>query len=421
MRDIAATFEVIEDSAAICDVQRGLVSVEAARERLLDGVVPISGKQVVPLHDATGRAVAEDVRACIAMPPFDRAAVDGYAVGSGGLGPFRITARQAAGVAEGNVLRPDEAVAIFTGAAVPRGTHGVAMREVSQASGARLNLRYAAAAGEHIRRRGEDAPAGSVILTAGTLIDARHVALLAAAGFGGIAVRRRLRVAILSAGDELVEAGAPVGSSCVPDSNRPMLRALLGGSQVEIVDCGIVRDNPALIAAALLRMADCDLILATGGVAGSDTDHLLSALHDAGGQGAWMPIALKPGKPLVFGHLARARCLFLPGNPVAAMVGAMLFAQPLIARLLGRSILAPRPYPAILKHGWSRKAGRAEFAPAVIVDGAPSNQLVVDRVARAGAARLVPLAAADGLLVVGAGCGDLVAGDEVGFLPFFCS
>jgi len=413
-----ASSVVIEDSGAVCDVQQGLVSVQAALALLLQGSAPVTRTEMVRLHAASGRVVAEDVRARIAMPPFDRAAVDGFAVGAAGCGPFRVITRQPAGLAEGAALRPDEAAAIFTGAAVPGGTHGIAMREVSHAEAEILHLRFAAAAGDNIRRRGEDAAEGAVILSAGTRIHARHVALLAAAGVGAVSVYRPLRVAILSAGDELAEAGDPVGPSKVPDSNRPMLRALLGDNPIEIVDCGIVPDDRALIAAALRQVTGCDIILATGGVAGSETDHLLGALRDAGGRGDWMPIALKPGKPLVFGHLGDARCLFLPGNPVAAMVGVMLFAQPLVARLSGCAGQAPRSYKAILQNGWTRKAGRAEFAPAAIVDGASPDQLVVERIARAGAARLTPLAAADGLLVIDALSGDVAAGDRVEFIPF---
>jgi molybdopterin molybdotransferase len=393
----------------------GLVPVEAARTALLDGIVPVLDKETVPLSLAAGRVLAAPVFASFAVPPFDRSAVDGYGLAAPGTGPFLLAGSYPAGSSSPRVLLPGQAIRLLTGACVPDGVRAVAMQEGCRIDGDRQLRAPVLADGENIRRRGEDVAPGAQLLDAGVRIDPRHLALLASAGLAEVQVRRRARVAVLSSGDELLAPGALLRDAAIHDSNRPMLAALVAASGAEVVDLGLLPDRRGVIAEALAGAAGCDAIVASGGVSGSEADHLLGALRDAGGEGSWTAIALKPGKPLVFGRLGGARCLFLPGNPVAALVGALLFARPLLARLAGH---APRPLrglPARLAAGWERKAGREEFAPAMVH---PGEELFVERVGRPGSARLTPLVAADGLLRVGAGAGTLRAGDMVEFFPF---
>lgn len=398
-----------------CDLQAGVVDVETARARLLADVGPVQGVEHVSLFAAAGRVLADPVLAGSDMPPFDRAAVDGYGVGAEGPGPFQVVGYFPAGAGGLPRVGASEAVRLLTGAAVPEGVWAVAMQE-----GCRVDPWSGVAAptllqGANIRRRGEDFEAGEAVLGAGTRLDPRHLALLAAAGVGDVAVRRRPRVALLSAGDELLEPGSPHTPGAIHDSNRPMLAALLRGMGAEILDLGLLPDRRPDIAAVLESASGCDAIIASGGVSGSEADHLLGALRDAGGQGSWCAVALKPGKPLVFGGIGTARCLFLPGNPVAALVGGLLFARPLVARLAGAAHGALQPLPARLASGWDRKPGREEFAPAVL---RPGVDLVVERISKPGSARLMPLVAADGLVRVRRDEGALRAGDAVEFLPF---
>ena len=205
-------------------------------------------------------------------------------------------------------------------------------------------------------------------------------------------------------------------AAAVHDSNRPMLAALLASAGAKVVDLGLLPDDRGLVAKTLARgAAGCDAVIASGGVSGSEADHLLGALRDAGGEGTWTAVALKPGKPLVFGRLGTARCLFLPGNPVAALVGALLFARSLVDRLHGAPDRPACGLPAIAAAGWARHPGREEFAPAVVRDGVP---LSVERIGRPGSARLMPLAAADGLVRIHAEAGPVRPGDAVEFFPF---
>lgn len=422
---VAAPQPLAADAAAGCksgrDGARGLLTVEAARSRLLADAGPVAGEDELPLGGAAGRVLAAAVRAAFPLPPFDRAAVDGYGLGNGGPGPFRLLGAVPAGATGPDRVAPGEAVRLLTGARVPEGVHAVAMQEGCRLAAAGGDtLVHAAPAprpGENIRRAGEDVEEGGRLLPAGVRLDARHLALLAAAGLSAAKVRRRPRVALLSCGDELLPPGAAARDAAVHDSNRPMLGALLAAAGAEVVDLGLLPDDRPVIAGALARgAAGCDAVLASGGVSGSEADHLLGALRDAGGEGAWAAIALKPGKPLVFGRLGAARCLFLPGNPVAALVGALLFARPLLDRLSGAPDRPVRGLPASAAAGWDRRPGREEFAPAVVVGTGPA--LRVERVGRPGSARLVPLAAADGLVRVGAGAGPVRPGDRVEFFPF---
>lgn len=398
-----------------CENERGLISVEAARLLLLGGVVPVAGVEDVPLAYASGRVLAVRIAASFPLPPFDRSAVDGYGLGGDGLGPFGLVATVPAGAPGPDWVGSGEAVRLLTGARVPDGIRAVAMQESCRIFASTI-MAPQLAPGENIRRRGEDFEIGEQMLPPGMRLDPRHLALLAAAGRGVARVRRRPRVALLSCGDELLRPGDAPRASAVHDSNRPMLAALLTAAGADVVDLGLLPDQRAVIAAALVRdAAGCDAVFASGGVSGSEADHLLGALHDAGGEGAWTAVALKPGKPLVFGRLDTARCLFLPGNPVAALVGALLFARSLVDRLHGVPDRPTRGLPATAAAGWTRRPGREEFAPAVVRDGAP---LSVERIGRPGSARLMPLAAADGLVRVRAEAGSVRPGDAVEFFPF---
>jgi molybdopterin molybdotransferase len=312
-------------------------------------------------------------------------------------------------------LLPGHAIRLLTGARVPDSVRAVAMQEACRIDEDGKLWAPVLPDGENIRRRGEDVAPGALLLEAGVRLDPRHLALLTSAGLAAAPVRRRTRVALLSSGNELLTPGAPPRDAAIHDSNRPMLAALLAASGAEVVDIGLLPDRRDVIAAALAGAAGCDAIIASGGVSGSEADHLLGALRDAGGEGSWVAIALKPGKPLVFGQFGSARCLFLPGNPVVALVGALLFARPLLARLAGHASRPLRGLPARLAAGWERKAGREEFAPAMAHHG---EDPFVERIGRPGSARLTPLVAADGLLRVSAAAGTLHAGDMVEFFPF---
>jgi molybdopterin molybdotransferase len=405
--------------AAGCDALPDLIAPEVALERLLAGTAAVPGTLAVPLAAAAGRVLAAPVHAPGDLPPFDQAAMDGYGFTASDCvlgamadaGP-RLARRIAAGAAAGPPVLPGDAVRILTGAAVPQGIVAVLMEEHARLRDGRVQARRSLEPGLNIRRRGEDVAAGQAMLEAGTRLAARHVALLAALGVAQVPVRALPRVGLLSNGTELD------GRHGLWDSNRPMLAAVLAGQPATVVDLGLLPDDPAQLADALARAApDLDLILTTGGVSGSDADHLPASLVRAGGECAVLKLAQKPGKPLAHGWLGPARCLFLPGNPMAALVGMLTLGLPLLRRLAGMPGTPPPLHLAVLASGFRRAPGRVEFLPVRRVGEAPDGRALVERTGPAGSARLLPLAQADALLRVPAAMAAVAAGSVLPVLP----
>ncbi|MDO9710802.1 molybdopterin molybdotransferase MoeA [Paracraurococcus lichenis] len=407
---------------ACCDEEPGLLPVAEARARLLHGALPVAGEEVLAPTAALGRLLAAAPRSARSLPPFDQSAMDGYALHAAdlaagatdlaaGAAPL-VLRRIAAGDPPGPAIGPGEAVRVLTGAPVPPGAAAVVMEEHVALREGRVEPRRPPRPGTNIRRRGEDLAEGDLLLAPGTRLDARHLALLAAADIDQVAVRRRVRVALLSNGNEL--------GAAIRDSNRPMLAALLARPEIALTDLGVLPDDPAALAAALAEAArGHDLILASGGISGSDADHLPGALRAAGGEVEVLKLAQKPGKPLAHGRLGAARCLFLPGNPLAALVGFLTLGRPLLARLAGAAEGAgPAPVAALAARGFARKPGREEFLPARVIGQDASGLPLVEPAGLFGSARLVPLAAADGLLWVPADIAQVRPGDALRFHPF---
>jgi molybdopterin molybdotransferase len=406
--------------SASCDVADGLVSLEEARSRAAAWVVTVKEHEEVILDQGVGRILAQPVTADLPLPPFDQSAMDGYALAAGDGLPagsvLTVIGRVAAGDGA-RALPPRSTVRILTGAMVPQDADAVVMQEnVTRADG-RIVLSRMVRPGDNIRRRGEDVRAGEALLAAGVRIDARHVALLAAQGRNTVCVRRRIRVAVLSTGNELRSPGAPLTETSLFDSNRPMVLALARQAGVTVVDGGIVPDDPRLIAEAIRDLATrCDLIVSTGGVSVGDEDHCLAALVKAGGMGECLKIALKPGKPAAIGRIGHTAYLGLPGNPVAALVSWLLLGGAVLAALNDRP---GRPLAGIrlpLVHTFERRPGRTEFAPARLVQ--TNGGLAAEILGRGGSARLKPLAAADGLVCIDALHAPVREGEPVMFHPF---
>lgn len=398
-----------------CDEQDGLTAPDVALRILLDDAAPVAREVAVPATAALGRVLARAVVAECDLPPFDQAAMDGFGFTAGDCAAEtlpRLGRRIAAGDAPGATVVPGEAVRILTGATVPAGVAAVLMEEHAAVRAGRVLARRRPQPGQNIRRRGEDVSAGAEVLAPGTRLGARHVALLAALGVTRVHVRDRVRVSLLSNGNELD------GRQGLRDSNRPMLAAVLAGQPAEVEDLGLLPDDPARLAAALREAAArADLILSSGGVSGSDADHLPAALAAAGGEVEVLRLAQKPGKPLAHGRLGGARCLFLPGNPVAALVGMLTLGLPLLHRLAGLPAGAPRLVPCVLAEGFARQPGRLEYVPVRAFGETEDGLLLVERTGPAGSARLLPLATADGLLRVPAALQAVPAGARFGMLP----
>lgn len=405
-----------------CDANvAGLCSLEEVRHELLALVGRTAGETSVPLDACVGRTLARDVVAGFALPPWDNSAMDGYALGPGDdSGRYSVGARTAAGEqAVDQPLGVGEAVRIFTGAPVPKGTFAVAMQENVTRDGDFITVAGTPLARQHIRAGGEDITAGDDLIRAGTVLDTRHVAIMAAMGMAEIPVTGQVRVALFSSGKELQDPGSPLGPASIHDSNRWMLKALLRSPAIVIEDLGILPDDRPSIARTIAGAAErADLILSTGGVSVGEEDHIMGALADIGGDPKQRKISVKPGKPVVFGRIGNAIALGLPGNPVAALVSFQNLARPVIATLSGAPVTELTPSPAVANFDWSRKAGRTEYFSAVVVGRDAIGLPVLKQSGQTGSARLRPLVAGDGLARISGDTTRVSPGDRLDWFPF---
>ena len=391
-----------------------LQSVDAALAVIADGVPCVAGTETVPLLQADGRVLAHDLVAGVDLPPFANSAVDGYAVRLAGLQGRTVPLRgRVAAGATAPPLAGGTAMRIFTGAPLPPGADTVFMQEDVREIDGRLALPEGLRVGANTRPAGEDVAAGAVALPAGRVLRPQDLALAAALGRQAIDVRRPVRVALFSTGDELVEPGTPPGPAQRWDSNRVLLALLCRRAGAEVTDLGILPDHREAIAAAIRdAAASHDLILTSGGVSAGEEDHVRAAVEAAGRLVFWR-IAIKPGRPVAMGQVGNALLLGLPGNPVAAFVTFVRIARPVLAALGGARPQRTAALPVRSGFGYRKKAGRREYVR-VRLD---QNQVAWKHGVE-GAGVLTSLTEADGLLELDDDATRIEPGDRVGFLGF---
>ncbi len=401
-----------------------LLSVDEALLRALALARTVADVERLPLEKAHGRVLGETVRAATPLPLFDNSAMDGYAIrlaDLAGEGPWRlpVAGRVAAGDAGQTPVPAGAALRIFTGAPLPPGCDAVVMQEMARPQAGTIRLDRRPEPGENIRRAGEDIVEGAELLAQGRRIDPRAAALLAAAGCGEVAVRRRVRIAFFSTGSELRAPGAPLAPGQIWNANRYHLQGSLGLPWLETIDMGAVPDRPDRLRAALEQAArDADLVVTTGGVSVGDEDHMPAVLSAAGGEIHVMKVAMKPGKPLVVGRLGPALYLGLPGNPVSAFVSWHVIGARIAEALAG--IREARPRHLVVRAGFerSRLPGRCEFLPVRLGDHDGHGTRSVEIVTSAVSHRVALLAQADGLLLIPSQADRIRRGDMLEFLPF---
>lgn len=401
-----------------------LITIDDAFAQIVQPARPVAGEERAPLGACLGRILSRDVVSAVALPRFDHAAMDGFGLSAADLGrhppfPLHIGGRVFAGGAVDTSAEAGVAVRLLTGAPIPPGVEAVIAEESCAVTGSVVRPLKRVSAGTNIRRRGEDVPQGSIVIEAGTRLDARHLAMLAACDIRDVPVRRRVRVGLLSVGDELRRAGEPLAAGQIPDTNGPMLAATLASPSVDLVDFGLQRDDRAGLAALIGDAAGkVDLLVSSAGVSGSDADHVSAAVGDAGGMARPFKLALKPGKPLLTGIVGTTPIVGLPGNPVAALVNFMLFVRPLVAVRAGMRAMRPQGHAAAVAEAIGHREGRAEFIPGRIVGWSGDGCTRVMALRPAGAARLRPLVLADGLIEISACRDDVAAGEMVAFHQF---
>ncbi len=313
-----------------------LTPLPEALERILGTVVPVQATEPRPLLDALGAVLASDVVSGLDVPLDDNSAMDGYALRSSDApGPLPVSQRIAAG-SVGEPLQPGTAARIFTGAPVPPGADAVVMQENCSEADGQVRVEAAVERGQNIRPRGQDIRQGETVLSAGRVLRPQDLGLLASVGVAEVEVYRPLRVAVLSTGDELVEPGAAgLQPGQLYNSNRFTLAGLLRAMGIEMIDAGIIPDDPAATAEALSSAADeADCVISSGGVSVGEEDHVKNQVERLGQLDLWK-LAIKPGKPLAFGRIGETPFIGLPGNPTSVFVTFCLVARPFLRRLQG--------------------------------------------------------------------------------------
>jgi molybdopterin molybdotransferase len=319
----------------------------------------------------------------------------------------------AAGVTTDKILRDGEAIRIMTGAPMPPGADAVVMVEDSERIGPdRVRLSRSVAAGAAVRRAGEDVQPGDLLFTAGTVVRPAVKAVLASVNVRSALAYRRVRVAVLSTGDELVDDGSPLRPGQIRESNRTMLAALLAEAGCEVVDFGIVRDDEAVLEQALRRAsADCDAIVSSGGVSMGDYDVVKAVLGRIADM-TWMQIAIKPAKPFAFGVLDGTPVFGLPGNPVSSLVSFEMLARPALRRMMGHRRLARQSLVAVADENFARSSDGKLHLVRVTLEFRDDGRAHVRSVRAQGSHQLAATALADAIAVVPDGEG-VAAGDEV--------
>jgi molybdopterin molybdotransferase len=400
-----------------------MISVDEAVAIIAARVTPVQDIEIVDLRNADGRILAAGISAPLPLPPFTNSAVDGYAVRGSDLPlrqeqAFPVTGRVQAGASAQAPVKPGHAMRIFTGAPMPEGADTVFMQEdVRLDEAGRVVLPTGLRAGANVRPAGEDIRAGTHALPAGQRLRPQDVALAAAFGLTRIEVRRRIRVAVFSTGDELVSPGAPRAAAQLFDSNRFMLMAMLARLGCEVSDLGILRDDRLSLASALKQVAGAhDLILTTGGVSTGEEDHVKAGVESVGTLVLWR-MAIKPGRPVAMGIIGGTPFIGLPGNPVASFVTFVHVVRPTVLALAGALQQGLVPMPVRAAFTYKKKIARREYVRANLRKGT-DGVLEAVKFPREGAGLLSSLVETDGLVELGEEVTRVEPGQIVGFLAY---
>jgi molybdopterin molybdotransferase len=400
-----------------------MMSVDEAVAIIASRVSAVDEVETVPLETADGRVLAGDLSAALALPPFTNSAVDGYAVRSDDLpkqkqAAFAVSGRIQAGTSPEQPVKPGHAFRIFTGAPMPEGAGTVFMQEdVHLDAAGKVVVPAGLRPGANVRAAGEDVALGSAALERGQRLRPQDVALIAAFGLTQVEVRRPIRVAVFSTGDELVSPGDLRGPAQLFDSNRFMLMAMLKRLGCKVSDLGILRDDRAALAQGLKKVAGShDLILTSGGVSTGEEDHVKAAVEEAGKLVLWR-MAIKPGRPVAMGIIGGAPLIGLPGNPVASFVTFVHVVRPTVLALSGARPEPLMPLPVRAAFAYKKKIGRREYVRANLRK-AEDGRLEATKFPREGAGLLSSLVDTDGLVELGEEISQVAPGQMVGFLGY---
>jgi molybdopterin molybdotransferase len=404
------------------DLPPGTLTVEDALEAIQQQVHAVKGMERIALRGALDRVLAEPVIAPHNVPPHRNSAMDGYALRAADLpdngeATFRVTGASFAGAPYTGTINPGECVRIMTGAVVPKGANTVVMQEQVQRNNDQISISPGHTEGQNIRHPGEDIQQGAIVLEPGRLLNAADIGLLASMGFAEVSVLRKPRVVFFSTGDELKGIGEPLGEGDIYDSNRYTLYALLSRMNIEMIDQGVIPDDPEAVRRAFSDASELgDLVITSGGVSVGEADFVQQTLDELGEVGFWK-IAMKPGKPLAFGRLGQAWFFGLPGNPVSTMATFALFVRPALQVMKGAQVEKPLSLHAKLQTNVKKKPGRKEYQRGILSQ-ADNGQLSVSTTGLQESHVLSSMSKANCFIVLPRESGPLAAGAEVEVIPF---
>ena len=357
---------VINQPSCADAVDSNALPVTAAMQRINALVAAVTDTELVPIRDALERILAEDVCSTINVPSHTNSAVDGYAIAAADLSQdtprqLTIVGTTFAGQPYKENVQPGQCVRIMTGAKMPPGTDTVIMQEHVSLQGNVIRFNPGYKSGQNVRHAGEDLTIGQVAIHAGKKLTPAELGMLASMGIAEVKVRRKLRVAFFSTGDELRSLGQPLGEGEIYDSNRYTLHGMLSRLNVEIDDMGVIPDQPQAIRQAFLRASShADVVITTGGVSVGEADYVKEIINEVGNVDFWK-LAIKPGRPLAFGKINNAIFFGLPGNPVAVMVTFYQFVQPTLRRIMGQTDIAQTRFKVPCTTTLRKKPGRVEY------------------------------------------------------------
>ncbi|MEE4251556.1 MAG: gephyrin-like molybdotransferase Glp [Alcanivoracaceae bacterium] len=407
-----------------CHDEPGMLTVEVCRARLLAAVPAPGTGESVALTDAIGRVTSGAINAVHDVPPADNSAMDGYAIHQADLHSANNHAQllmigdSFAGHPFNGELQPGQCVRIMTGANVPQGAAAVIMQEHVQRHDNHVQLQRQLQPAENIRRRGEDIRTGEVLLKPGHHLRAADIGLLASQGIATVPVQRRLRVALISTGDELVPTGQPLGPGQIYDSNRAMLHAALSDAGFAVIDMGHVADDAEALRQRFVEAdASADVVITSGGVSVGEADLVRQVIAEIGDIHIWK-IAIKPGKPFAFGTLPNSVFFGLPGNPVSALVTLTQLAMPALITMQGGTWQAPLTMQARLLAPVKKKPGRADYQRGIVSQG-EQGELQVTPLGNQGSGVLTSMSKANCFIVLAQDQGSVPQGEYVTVEPFW--
>ena len=426
MRRIAAPedLELSDPPLLGCYDDPELLPAAKALARIDAHVGTLTESEEVELRNALGRVLACDLRSPIAVPGHTNSAMDGYAFAGSelpgeGTRSFRLLGTAWAGKPFAGEVPPGCTVRVMTGAMMPAGTDTVVMQEQVECTGDRIAVTSGHRIGQNVREAGEDLEPGARVASEGKRIHPAELGLLASLGIARVRVRRRLRVATFSTGDELRSLGETLDPGTIYDSNRYTITGMLRRLDTEIIDLGVIRDERAAIRAAFTEAAErADVVISSGGASTGEADYVRETLGALGRVGFWR-IAIRPGRPLAFGRVRDAVFFGLPGNPVAVMVTFYQFVQPALLRLMGQRPVEATPLlRATCRSRLRKKPGRVEYYRALLsreADGTP----VVHHTGKTGSGLLHTMSDANCFILLSEESGPVEPGAEVDVQPFF--